>query len=227
MSFAVRYRGKPWKTRCGFRKKSTARFPPCWRRLRRSRTPLSTFREGLPSSPAGVLLYCECGISLGNFGDARARGIHWTSAAGRGVAKDDRSADPLAEPCNFVAGRAITCPAGAERSVRAARSRARPVTVFPAWNSGSRGVELSLLPCNSTDERGDGDHPAIHGAGLGAALYGGARGAGKKTVVAENRRGWTRGNRLRAGGRLCRLGRLPHGHSWSHRCATGCIFVRV
>src|SRR4029077_17724515 len=101
-----------------------------------------------------LLLHCECGLSVGNFGDARSRGIHWTPAAGRGLAKNDRSVDPLAEPYDFVAGRAITCAVGAERGVRAARSRARPGAVFSAWNSGRRGVELSLLPRNSTDERG-------------------------------------------------------------------------
>src|ERR1700730_16822074 len=231
MSFAGRCRGRPWKTRCGFRKKSTARFPPCWRKLRRSRTPLSTFREGRASSATRLFLYWECGPSVGHFGDAGSRGIHWTSATGRRVArsgaKNDRPADPLAEPRNALAGGAVAGTAGAQRSPRATRSAARPGAAFPARNPGSCSIKLSLLPLDSTDERGDCDHSAIHGAGLGSALYGGARGAGKKTVVAENRGGGTGGRRLRARGRFRRFRRLPHGRGRCHRCVTGCIFLCV
>src|SRR6202521_5354979 len=209
MSFAGRCRRKVWKTRCGYRKKNTARFLPCWRRLRKSPTPLSTFREGWRSSAAGVLLYWECSLSVGHFGDAGSRGIHWPSAAGLRFAKNDRPVDLVAEPYNFVVSGGVAGPARAQRSVRSARSWARPVTVFPAWNPGSRGVELSLPPCDSADERSDGHHPAIHGPGLGAALYGGTRSAA--AVAAEQRGGGTGRDGLRAGGRLCRLGRLPHG----------------
>src|SRR6202521_1840430 len=213
--------------RCGFRKKSTARFPPCWRRLRRSLTPLSTFREGWPSSAAGLLLYCECCLSVGNFGDTRSRGVHWASAAGRRFTKNDRPVNPVAEPYNFVAGSAITSAAGAERSIRVARSGARPGAVFSAWNSGSCGIELTLLPLDSADERGDGHHSAVHGAGLGAVLYGGTRGAGKKTVAAQKRGGGTSRRGLRARGRYRRLWRLPHGHGRCHRCVAGRIFLCV
>ena len=223
-----RCRRKPWKMRCGSRKKNIARFPPCWRRRRRSPTPSSTSREGWPSSAARLLLYRECGPAVGYLGDARSRGVHRASAAGLSLGaslKKDRSADPVAKPCNSVAGCAVAGAAGAQRSVRAARSRARPGAVLPAGNSGSRGFELFLLPRDSTDERSDGHHPAIHSAGLGAALYGGTRSA--TAVVAEKRGGGTGGGRLRAGGRLCRLGRLPHGCNRSHGRTAGCIFLCV
>ncbi len=55
-SFAERCRKKPWKTRSGSRKKSTARFPPCWRKRRRSPTPSSTLREGP--------LLIRCGVTF-------------------------------------------------------------------------------------------------------------------------------------------------------------------
>src|SRR5260370_17011274 len=198
--------------RCGSRKKSTARFLPCWRRLQRSPSPSSTWREGQPSSAAGLLLYRKCGPSVGYLRDARSRCLHRAPVAGRDVAGcvpwKDRSANPVAEPRNFIAGGAIAGAAGAERSLRAACSPARRGAIFPAWNSGSRDVELSLLPRDSKDERGNGHHPAIHGAGLGVALYGGARSAA--SVVAEKRGGGAGRRRLCAGGRLRRFGGLPH-----------------
>src|SRR5208282_763867 len=190
---------------CGFRKKNTARSPPCWRRQRRSLTPLSTCRESWPSSAPGLLLHRECGLSVGSLGDARSRGVHRASAARRGVARGvtrdftrkDRSADPVAKPCNFVAGCAVAGAAGAERSVRAARSRARSGAVLSAWNSRGCGLELFLLPRHPTNERSDGHHSAIHSPGLGAALYGSTRSA--TAIVAENRGRGISGDGLRVG----------------------------
>src|SRR5271155_3039845 len=213
MLFTGQCRRRPWKTRCGFRKKNTARSPPCWRRRRRSLTPLSTLREGRHSSrrssASGLLLHRERGVSLGCVGDARPRGVHRASAAGRSVAGKDRSANLVAEPRNLITGGSVAGAVGAERSARAARSRARPGAAFPAWSSRGRSIELFLLSCNSTDERSDGDHPAIYGASVGIAVYDDPRSA--TAVVAQKRGGGIGGDRVRACGRLCRLGRLPHG----------------
>src|ERR1019366_5540954 len=108
-------REKPWKTRCGSRKKNTARFPPCWRRPQRSLTRSSMFREGwpssgCPSSAARLLLYRECGPAVEYLGDAWSRGVHWASVAGLfpgSFTQEDRSADPVAEPCDSISGCAV------------------------------------------------------------------------------------------------------------------------
>src|SRR5271156_965425 len=224
MSFAERWRTRPWKTRSGSRKKNTARFRPCSRRRRRSLLPSSMLRDGSSSSAAWVLLHCERRSFVGNFRNARSRGVYWTPAARRGVTKSDRSANPVAEPGDFVAGRAVAGVAGAERRVRVARSRARPGAVLPAGNSRGRGVELFLLPRDSTDKRSHRHHFAVHGAGLGAALY---RSTGRAAaIVAQKRGGGTGRNGLCAGGRLCRL--APPSRCGRNRGrTTGCIFLCV
>src|SRR5579859_1706910 len=150
--------------RYGFRKKSIARFPPCWRRRQRSPTPSSTRRDdgrssGSTSSAAGIFLYRECGFFVGSLRNARTRGVYRPPAAGhfpRGFPEEDRSANPVAEPRNVIAGRLVAGAAGAKRGVGTARARARPGAVLSARDSWSRGLELSLLPRDSTDQRGHG-----------------------------------------------------------------------
>src|SRR5208283_5048201 len=216
---------KPWKMPCTFRKRSTARFPPCWRKRQRLLTLSSTSREGESSSAAGLPLYRERSPALGHLGDARSRGLHRASAAGGGVTGKHRSADPVAEPRSSVAGGVVARAAGAPGSVRVARSRPRLDAVFPAGNSRCSGLELFLLPRDSADERGNGHHPAIHGSSLGVALYGAAR--SKAAVIAKGRGGGVGRRRLRAGRRLCWRGRLPHGRDRSHGCVAGCLFFCV
>src|SRR5271170_815951 len=173
---------------CGSRKKSTARFPPCWKRPRRSPAPLSTCRDGRATSECAprLLLYRERGLSMGCLGDARPRRFHRAPAAGRSFARKHRSAHPLPEPRYSVAGGALAGAAAAERSVGTTRSRTRSAAVLSAGSFRSRCLELSLLPCHPTNKRSHSHHSAIHGAGLGVALHRGARSA---TAIPAEKRG--------------------------------------
>jgi hypothetical protein len=96
--------------RCGasFRKKSTARFPPCWRRRRRSPTPSSTLREVRARSSAkphplrGYFYIGSAAFLWGisaTLGRAAFTGHRFArrDLAGR-FTEENRSADPVAEP---------------------------------------------------------------------------------------------------------------------------------
>jgi len=118
------------------RKKSTAPFPPCLRRPQNHlRHRARCVKPGLPQAnrtPARLLLYRQCGISLGisaTLGRAAFTGhpcwaCRWETPLRKSIP------DPLPEPRDFIAGRAFPCAPGTKRPVRSARSRPRPAAVF-------------------------------------------------------------------------------------------------
>src|SRR5580700_9305042 len=220
---------REWKTQSGFQKRSTARFPRCWRRRQRSPIPSSTFREGWRSSAARLFLYRKRGVSLGNFSDPWPRGIYRASAARWRTAQDFtgkyRPLSPITESSDHIAGSVVADIAHAKRNICTPGSWSRSVAVFSAWHSGSGGVELFLLPRDSANERRDSHHSAIHGAGLGADLYGSARST--TAFVAEKLGSWTCRGRLCISGRPSRLRWFPHRWYWNDGRDTGCIFFRL
>src|SRR5580704_15224440 len=129
-----RYQKKGWKTRYDFRKRSTARFPRCWRRRQRSPIPSSTFREGWRSSAARLFLYRKRGVSLGNFSDPWPRGIYRASAARWRTAQDFtgkyRPLSPITESSDHIAGSVVADIAHAKRNICTPGSWSRSVAVF-------------------------------------------------------------------------------------------------
>src|SRR6202041_1634503 len=222
-----------WKTPYNFRKKNTARFQRCSKRRPRLPTRSSTWREARPTAPGTnsttcaprLSLYRRRGVVLGSFGNARTRGVYRASASRRSVSRGHQSSDPFTKPRDAFAGGAVAdsfdaprmdCPESAATRLSDARSPGR---------SGRRGVELSLLRRDSADERCDRDHSAIHGAGVGTAVYDRARSAA--SIRSQDRGGCVGGCGLHAGRGPRRLGRLSHGPAGGERGSAGGLFVRL
>src|SRR5207245_5121193 len=68
----------------------------------------------------------------------------------------------------------------------AAGASARPGQTSLAGIGWPRGLQLFLLPCHSKDQCSDRDYRSIHGAGVGAPLYGGSRSCARERIKRGN-----------------------------------------